>query len=296
MQQKTRLWVVLAACVAVIPLHCVELYFFTEPTTGFYKTAGVWPRLFCALCILAAVAVALFIKSGTPKEARHFPAGGWFLPALAWVNALVLTFEVYTIAAAGKMATAQGVFTVLAAIFFGCCGTFYGQSKAMPLLTRFFALPLVALRLIAEFLSTKGMAITAEHVYDLCLRCLMLVAYAALAKVMCEIELQKNIRNLVGWGAAAAMLATLCTLPACILSLLGGAAAVHGSSLPLFSDFFMGVFPLLYGLKMLSMPKIVAAQPAQEATPAVEEVDLGAEPVQEVAEEPPVEEPTQIQE
>ncbi len=288
MQQKTRLWVITAACLAVTVLRCAELYFLTDPATGFFSAPGVWPWALCTGSIAAAPVLGLVVKMGVPKGARLLPSGGWLLPAAAWVAALVLTYDLYALVAAGSMTSAQGVFTALAVVFFMCCGTFYGQNKAMPMLTRFFALPLAVFRLLAEFLSTKGMAITAEHIYDLFLRCFMLVAYVALAKVMCEIELPKNIRNLVGWGTALILVAVLCTLPAYIISIFGGVGSVHGGSLPMLSDLFMGIFPLLYGLKMLSVRQTSAQQslPDDTAHPASEQAP---------AEAPP-EDPTVIQE
>lgn len=278
MQQKHRMILLAAVGLALAVLHGVELGCVTDPTTGFYIVSGRWPWLLCGGCILATVVLGIVLKKGATKAAKQQPLGGWLLPVAAWAVAGMLTYELCVLLAVPAVSTTRVVVTALAAVFFACCGTFYGQVKAMPMLTRFFAVPLAAYHLVDEFLSTKGMAITAEHVYALFFSCFLLIAYVALAKVMCLGATNKNGGKLLCWGTAAALMAVLCTLPACGLVAFDGATALHGGSLPPLSDLAVGVFPLLYALKMLHAPK---------AAPAVVDSPAAEPPAAKAAEQPP---------
>lgn len=271
MKQKNRVWVLFVACIAVIPLHIVEIYRLTDPATGFYKTEGTAPWLLCIGIILAAVAVGTVLKYRIRKSPKTAPTGGLLLPVAAWVTALALGYdffgEVYFGSQGNTFHTANMLFLALAILFFMFFGVYCRQEKPLPTLLNFFSIPLMGYRLLEKFLSTKGMAIISEHVYDLFLRCFMLLAYLALAKVLCEIDLRKTSRQLLRWATATAMLAVLCTVPGCILWFMGNNGVLHTAGIPVLSDLCLGLFLVLFCLELLSDKNIQKAHPPAEPVP-----------------------------
>ena len=262
MQQKIK-WALVAVCaVALCAWRAVDLTVFTQPATGFYALGQNWLWVVCAGCILVALALGIFLAKTEKGAPKTLPAGGWLVPAVAFAAAAACVYEAYGILFLGQGFGVQLVFTLLAAIFFLCCGVFHGQNSAMPLIVRFFSLPLAVLRLMGEFLYTKGMAITAEHVYRLLIYSFVLIAYVALARVLCLVDLQKSARRLLCWGTASALLAIGFALPAYGLAALRGLSALHGGSLPSLVNLFMGVFPFVYAVAFFWLPAKTVAAPA----------------------------------
>ncbi len=274
MQQKTK-WALVAVCAAALcAWRAVDLAVFTQPATGFYALGQNWLWVVCALCIVVALAMGVFLAKTEKGTSPNLPAGGWLVPAVAFAAAAACVYEAYGILFLGQGVGAQLVFTLLAAIFFLCCGIFHGQNSAMPVIVRFFPIPLAVLRLLGEFLYTKGMAITAEHVYRLLIYSFMLTAYVALARVLCQVDLQKSARRLLCWGTATALLAACFALPAYGLAAVRGLSSIHGGSLPSLANLFMGVFPFVYAIAFFWLPAKAVIPVAEVAEPQPLELEV----------------------
>lgn len=228
--------------VLLLLLRTWQLLFMFDAATGFYKPQYSPVRaVLCEVAFLIVLGlIVLFPLLQRVRSARN-PQGS----RLVIVASLLTSFAyIYGAGSSSEIFSVEFFLSLLAGLFFFLFGLFGLLKLPVPPIACLSPLPLWLYRLFVVFSSQSGVSRFTENAYEIITLCAILLFILNCAKFLSGIEQQGSLRFLTASGFLTAALCFICTVPRCIVSLLGATGLLHGPLRPDITIFATGIFAL----------------------------------------------------
>ncbi len=250
------------ATVATAYARFAQLYYLTEPGTGFFKSdSNVIALALSVFIVLAAIACAVMTiftrrkPAGTPEKSVAPRIGAVILAAASVADLYLVRY----VSSAGFLIILTRIFAIISALSL----LFYilrFYSKPINRISRLAYLPIViffALKLVTTFTVYAGISAISENVFYIAFLCCALVFMLYFLKLENEISSGRTAYRLFPLGVVTFIAGVLCCVPQAVLLLLGKETLIHNTLGTLIFPAATAVFALCYTLALYSKKNIV---------------------------------------
>ncbi len=213
------------AAISVVVLRCIQIFFITDPKTGFFlenmEEIGTALTLFTvAMIALSSVLIFLFKK----EDINPIPTNSSVLGCTAllaglahFIEPIISDADLTTLPSA--LAGLRFIMILAAGGVFCWFGIAMLRNKAFPY--SLFTVLIISwvVRLMSTFISYTGMSNISENFYDVLMLITTLVFILIQGKALYGLTRGKNSRALISTGIGAVLCTTTSALPCIIVSL-----------------------------------------------------------------------------